>query len=303
MEGEDDLTLDLFGEPDEDTQGQEDLETQGDGTIAIEVDEEGNPIQAQDGDLPGDEGLEDKDTVKVKRADWDKLNADLAEVRGYMTAKKGVDGERPVVREEQHRQSEQRREQPQDFETQLDLLSDKALDDLMSGDREKAKGAIKNVLKVGAQAGYNNAAALFRQMVPLQAQGIIDRYSARKERSDPMYNDGVGEIFENILSGYDTSMLVGADPKVVKDTLDTMYQRAKGDWADRQYAKSKERKQLREKQGNSTPLNLGGGKATGGTQGRRELKVPEAWKAWIASSGASDEEVNSMLAKMAKGNK
>lgn len=304
--------INLFGEPDD--AGLEAGEAQDtavdDGSLTLEVDADGNPIGTTDGDDPDDapEGGtaakpaktqtdDDADVVKIKKSEWEQFQREQAELRGFITARKsepslGPDPSRGV-------QSQPQRAPEADLETQLDALSERAYDDLLSGDPNRAKGAIKNILKVGAQAGFNNAKAIFGTMAPLQAQTIIDNFASRKQRNDPLYDRGVGELFDNLLSEYDTSVLVGQPREVVQKTLDTMYQKAKGDFADRMYAEGESRKAVRAKQGNSNPPNLGGGRS-GSAQGGRTMKIPPAWVKWAQDAGIPQEEMADTFATMLK---
>ncbi|MDE2098153.1 MAG: hypothetical protein KGL39_12940 [Patescibacteria group bacterium] len=277
-----------------------------DGSMTLEVDAEGNPITPE-GDEPDDspdggaaagkgakpQTDDEGDVVKIKRSDWEQTQRDIAELRGYTTARRTAEPE-PA-------RSQPAPTQPpaQDFESQMDALSDKVVDDLLSGDRNAQKNAVKRILTVGAQAGFNNAKAIFGSMAPLQAQTIIDSYAARKQRQDPLYDEGVGDLFDKELSAYDTSVLVGQPREVVQKTLDTMYQKAKGDYADRLYAERKQRTAVRAKQGDTTPPNLGGGRS-GASGQTKVMKIPAQWVKYMRDSGLGEDEIRETYAAMVK---
>jgi hypothetical protein len=317
MQPGDDEPLNIFADgdgDDGDLGGGGNDRDQNDGGFSLELDADGNPIDPSndgDNDDAGDGGGDSDDEIKIKKSDWQKFQTDLAEMRGFYTANKGGgqqqqrrqqtddnddDGNQPGPRQQQQ---QQRQPSQQDFDQQLDQLSDGLVDDLVSGDKNVQKGAIKKILTLGAQAGYNNAKQLFGSMAPAQAEGIIDGYVSRKAAKDPLYDKGVGDRFEEILGKYDTSVLVGQPRKVVQDTLDTMYQRAKGDWADAQYSENQNRRSQRQQRGDTEPQNLGGGRS-GSTQAGRKMAIPSDWVAWARQAGIPDDEMQQTFADMVR---
>jgi hypothetical protein len=310
---QDDSALDLFSYADSQEAGAAPVvgDAGSGDEFALEVDAEGNPIipDGSEGDGPDDSpsaaprppekpSEDDADTVKIKKTDWERLQSDLAEMRGFIAAKKSS-GAEPVDRPDVAPEAVRRQPQEMNFEQQLDMISERLTNDLASGDPTAQKNAVKSILTIGAQAGFNNARALFGTIAPAQAQSIVDSYITRKSAKDPLYDQGVGEIFENILGQYDTSVLVGQPRKVVMETLDTMYQRAKGDWADRQYAAAQERRATQKQRGDTDPPNLGGGRS-GSTQNGRKMTIPKGWVEWARSAGIAEEEMQETFASMVR---
>lgn len=218
------------------------------------------------------------DTIQIKKEEWDRTQQMLAEFRGFMAAAQN-----------QRQQPEPQRYEPQPVrpdpaqqQAQLDQLAESLGNDLITNPKE----GVKKILAIGAQLA---AAQAQQYSAPAQSSTVdlmIENFVTRKAAKDPLYDKGVGERFEDMLKTIDTRAVAGANRQQINEAMETLYQRAKGDWADAQYAEAQKRKPAPK----GEPTNYGGGRSSS-TGGQRASAIPDTWRQFALAAGIPESEI------------
>lgn len=261
------------GDPDDDSQHQ------GTGTGAQTGADEGTAGGDGETDKGADEGK-----ITINKEEWDRTQQALAEFRGFMTAQNArkTEPERQVEpqRVDPQVQQAQQNQFQQALKARLKNVSDKLLTDPDS--------ALEDFLGLTAQISAAQTQQYVQQYAKPATDSTVDlmieNYITRKSAKDPLY-EKVGPKFEELISKYNTSALSGYSRQQLMEALDTVYQRAKGDWADEQYSEAQKKRTTRQE-----PTNYGGGRSSQGGGGRT-MTIPETWKKFAADAGLSEADL------------
>lgn len=247
------------------------------------VDGEVESGEQPDGEQPeGGEGEgehKDGDTVTIKKQDWDETQRVLAEFKGYMTAQNSRKTEQPQVEQPVVQQPQYT---PQQQQAALDQVFTKIGEKLIEDPKEGAKQMFALMMQASAQQAQQFAAPAATSAVDL----MIENFVTRKQSKDPLYDKGVGEKFEEMVKKIDPRQAAGATRAQITEALDTLYQRAKGDWADEQFNKAQTNRKTPARQ---EPTNYGGGRSS--KTGGHSMTIPDTWKAFAKSAGIPESEI------------
>lgn len=244
---------------------------------------------ANDGEHKEDES-KDGDFVRVKKAEWDHTQQVLSEFKGFMAASQS---RKPERTEERVETPPQPRVDPQQQQAALDQVFQKIGEKMIEDPKEGAKMLFALQMQASAQQAAQYAAPAATSAVDL----MVENFVTRKQSKDPLYEKGVGEKFEAMIDKIDTRVAAGASRAQLNEALETLYQRAKGDWADEQYTKAQQNRKTPARQ---EATNYGGGKSAGGSQAGQRMTIPDSWKAFAVRAGFSENEITPDFFKQAE---
>lgn len=285
---ENDIVKNLFSTfetDDEGGNGGAQINDQGGGNMEFNVEGQTDDQTQEHGEGDAGKGGDDKtgndETVTIKKSDWDNTQQMLAEFRGYMTAEKArkSDPEPPRVIETPPVQQIDPRQQQAAFDGVFQKIGEKMIENPAEG----AKALFALAAQYNAQQSAQAAAPALTSAVDL----MIENFVTRKQSKDPLYDKGVGEKFEERLKKIDPRVAAGASRAQINEALETLYQSAKGEWADEAYAQAQKNKKATPKQ---EPTNYGGGKSAGTHQVARTT-VPETWKKFALDAGIPEADL------------
>lgn len=229
------------------------------------------------------------DTVTIKKEDWDRTQQVLAEFKGYMTAQQSRQPEpaRPVEPQPQQFQQQQAQQ------AQLDQFLSGLAEDITSLDPVRAKAALQKAITAGAQLGAAQAAQRVDSATSTTADLIIENFVTRKAAKDELFDQGVGERFEERLKQLDPRALVNASRAQINAALEELYDAEAGRWAREKYIEAKKKRAGTARQ---DPTNYGGGRsAPGGAP--RNMAIPETWKEFAKKAGIPEDQITPDLFK------
>lgn len=272
------------GDPDNDAQHQAQGEGDGSG--------DGGAEGGAGGAAGGATGGAEPETVTIKKEDWDRTQQALAEFKGFITAQNSRKPE-PERQPEPQRvdpqaQQNQQAQFQQALKARLKNVSDKLLTD--------PDAALEDFLGLTAQISAAQTQQYVQQYAKPATDSTVDlmieNYITRKSAKDPLY-EKVGPKFEELISKYNTSALSGYSRQQLVEALDTVYQRAKGDWADEQYTEAQKKRATTQRQ---EPTNYGGGRSTS-SGGGRTMTIPDTWKQFARDAGLDEKDITPELFK------